>query len=150
MKRLLACVALAAGLVIGLALPASAQEAPPKLDYKPLVQGENLRDSCRRSGNVVVVVLNDGEEEQPLDVYTRAACVSTLALNQLSTAAYRENCKVLEEGFARENASGKPYPYTFYGNPAYRAENRRDCIRFLRGFHTGTLPPGPPTGGTSG
>lgn len=31
----------------------------------------------------------------------------------------------------------------FYGNPAYTARNRADCVRFLRAFHTGQLPPGP-------
>ena len=32
-----------------------------------------------------------------------------------------------------------PFPYRFYGNPAYQANNRLDCIRLLRGFHTGEL-----------
>jgi hypothetical protein len=35
------------------------------------------------------------------------------------------------------------YPYYFYGNPDYLANNRSDCMRLLRGFHEGTLVPGP-------
>ena len=37
----------------------------------------------------------------------------------------------------------EPYPYSFYGNPNYTADNRLDCVYFLWSFHTGALPPGP-------
>jgi hypothetical protein len=61
-----------------------------------------------------------------------------------STAAAIANCKGLEdEVFSPTNGGGKPYPYAFYGNPAYVANNRADCVWFLRAFHTGLLPPAP-------
>ena len=75
-------------------------------------------------------------------------CVSTVASVGIeallagafpSTAAAVENCKFLEA-----TAFGGGYPYSFYGNPAYTAYNRADCVYFLRAFHTGQLPPGPP------
>ena len=74
-------------------------------------------------------------------------CVSTVAsvgIDALlagafpSNAAAVENCKFLEK-----TAFGGGYPYSFYGNPAYTARNRADCVYFLRAFHTGQLPPGP-------
>ena len=74
-------------------------------------------------------------------------CVSTVASVGVpalmegafpSTAAAVENCKFLEA-----SAFGGGYPYSFYGNPAYTARNRADCVHFLRAFHTGALPPGP-------
>ena len=55
--------------------------------------------------------------------------------------ALAEFAELLLEDFAEQNG-GRPYPYTFYGNPNYLAENRADCVEFLRGFHTGTLQPG--------
>jgi hypothetical protein len=73
-------------------------------------------------------------------------CVSTVAsvgIDALllgafpSTAAAVENCKFLEA-----NVFGG-YPYSFYGNPAYTAKNRAECLYFLEAFHTGALPPGP-------
>jgi hypothetical protein len=74
-------------------------------------------------------------------------CVSTVASVGVealmagafpSNAAAIENCKFLEE-----TAFGGGYPYSFYGNPAYTAYNRADCVYFVRAFHTGQLPPGP-------
>lgn len=74
-------------------------------------------------------------------------CVSTVASVGIqallsgafpSNAAAVENCKFLEA-----TAFGGGYPYSFYGNPAYTARNRADCVSFLRAFHTGQLPPGP-------
>ena len=73
-------------------------------------------------------------------------CVSTVASVGIealiagafpSTAAAVENCKGIE-------AMVGGYPYSFYENPAYTAKNRADCVYFLRAFHTGQLPPGPP------
>jgi hypothetical protein len=59
----------------------------------------------------------------------------------LSILAINSQCRMLErEGII------PGYPYNFYGNPAYRARNRFDCIYFLRAFHLGLLPPGPGTG----
>jgi hypothetical protein len=133
-------IAAAAG-VMPPASPAAAHEEPPPITYSPKVEGRNIIDSCRLSDNVLVV--QAGPETFELDVYTLAACVSTLARGTLSFIAYRENCKVLEPDFALANASGRPYPYSFYGNPDYTADNRFECVHFLRGFHTGELVPGP-------
>lgn len=84
---------------------------------------------------------------------TGGGCVSSVAsvgIDALmtgafpSTAAAIENCKFLEDAvFSPSNGGGSPYPYSFYGNPAYTAKNRADCVYFLRAFHTGQLPPGP-------
>lgn len=84
---------------------------------------------------------------------TGGGCVSSIASVGLealmvgafpSTAAAIANCKFLEENaFSPANGGGKPYPYAFYGNPNYVAQNRADCVWFLRAFHTGVLPPGP-------
>ena len=60
----------------------------------------------------------------------------------LSGSAHEANCKGLEPIFAEENGTGRAYPYAFYGNPDHLAKNRADCVRFPRGFHTGTLQPG--------
>ena len=54
---------------------------------------------------------------------------------------------VLEELFALESGD-VPYPYSFYGNPDYTANDRLDCVYFLWSFHTGQLQPGP--GGAEG
>jgi len=74
---------------------------------------------------------------------SRGACASTVATGELSNAAFVANCKALEPMFAAGSESGRPYPYSFYGNPDYVARNRRDCVELLQGFHSGELPPGP-------
>ena len=78
-----------------------------------------------------------------MELGSRGACASSVARGQPSTAAYVANCKAQEPDFAAQNASGRPYPYSFYGNPAYTAKNRSDCVYFIRAVHTGQLPPGP-------
>lgn len=80
-----------------------------------------------------------------MELGSRGACASTVATGtgQPSNAAFVANCKELEKGFAAESETGRPYPYSFYGNPDYTARNRRDCVVLLRGFHSGQLPPGP-------
>ena len=78
-----------------------------------------------------------------MELGSRGACASTVATGELSNAAFVANCKALEPMFAATNESGRPYPYSFYGNPAYTARNRRDCVVLLQGFHSGELPPGP-------
>jgi hypothetical protein len=83
-------------------------------------------------------------ESDNMELPSRGACASSVAHGgEPSTAAYVANCKTLEPGFAEQNETGRPYPYSFYGNPAYTAKNRRGCVFFLRAFHTGQLPPGP-------
>ena len=71
----------------------------------------------------------------PLEIPSHGGCVSSWATGAISTAAYAARCKELE----RTMFGG--YPYSFYDR--YPANNRADCIGYLRGFHTGTLQPGP-------
>jgi hypothetical protein len=147
MKRLLVVLAAAAALAVVAAPASNAQE--PTFSYTTPVGGATAAEACRNSGNVVVVqVVVDGQvvEEIPLaepGQLTTGACVSTITRQVLTTPAYVANCKLLEPAFAATNPSGRPYPYSFYDNPDYTAQNRADCIYFLRAFHTGTLPPGP-------
>ena len=89
--------------------------------------------TCAESDNMVM----------GLELGSRGACASSVARGELSTAAYVGSCKTQEPVFAAQNETGRPYPYSFYGNPAYTARNRSDCVFFLRAFHTGQLPPGP-------
>lgn len=77
------------------------------------------------------------------------ACVSTVTsglrdgvvgASAITTPAYLAQCDFLE-------AVGViSYPYAFYG--VYPADNRADCVRILKGVHSGTLPlPEPPPNG---
>ena len=111
-------VILASALAAAVLLPTSASAA-----NKP-------GRTCAESGN--------------MELASRGACASSVAHGgELSTAAYIANCKTLEPDFEAQSETGRPYPYSFYGNPAYIAENRSECVFFLRAFHTGQLPPGP-------
>jgi hypothetical protein len=79
----------------------------------------------------------------PFELPSTGACASSVAqgftgTGPLTTAAFAGQCKFLESIGVVE------YPYAFYGNPDYLAKNRADCMRLLRGFHEGTLTPGPP------
>lgn len=82
------------------------------------------------------------ERPFPFELATTGACASSVAqgfngTGSLTTAAFVGQCKFLEdEGVVS-------YPYAFYGNPDYLANDRADCMRLLRGFHEGTLIPGP-------
>lgn len=138
MKRWLAAIGLGGVLAAGVMVPTAGAQVP-ELSYRPLVPGRNVVDACRKSDNVVVVEPVGIE----LDTGSRGACISTLLANELSIAAYNNNCRALERTDFIEDG-GRPYPYSFYGNPEYTAYNRWDCIRLLRGFHTGALEPGPP------
>lgn len=93
----------------------------------------------------------DGEVfVEDLPIAGLAGCVTTVQrggnqvpvpFTALSTLAINAQCRMLEQEM------GITYPYNFYGNPDYLANNRADCIFFLRSFHLGTLPPGPGDGG---
>ena len=127
---------------------ATAEEPEMTFGYTTPVSGSTNAQACANSHNVIVgqvivggVVVEEFPLAEPGDL-TRGACVSTLNHQALSTPAYVANCKILEPFFAAENASGRPYPYSFYGNPDYTANNRAGCVYFLRAFHTGALPPG--------
>ena len=116
--RILIMAAVAAGALASLALAGAAPASNPST-------------TCFESGDAV------GPPGEALELGSHGACVSTTATGDLSGSAYAANCKLLEE------VAFGSYPYSFYGNPDYTAQNRADCIYFLRAFHTGQLPPGP-------
>lgn len=78
----------------------------------------------------------------PFVLPSTGACASSVAqgfdgTGPLTTAAFAGQCKFLEdEGVIS-------YPYAFYENPDYLVKNRAGCMKTLRGFHEGTLVPGP-------
>jgi hypothetical protein len=115
-----------ASLVLALVVPtAIASAAPP-----PHAGGasQNPAELCGEDNVFMVTV--PGLGELPLPMATKGGCVSSWATGRVSTAGYAAQCRLLEgEVFT--------YPYAFYG--MYLAENRADCIRILRGVHTGEL-----------
>ena len=147
MSKVLKVLATAPLLLLGVLATPAAADNHMTMSYRTTVPGDNPAAACRASQNVIVAVGTVGGREvftMPLSgpgQMTTGGCVSTLTRQVLSGSAYVANCKVLEVGFAEENG-GRAYPYAFYGNPNYLAENRADCVEFLRGFHTGTLQPG--------
>ncbi len=150
MKRLGAGLVLLASVLLVSAAPASAQTSfDPSRYFGPAggggpvsaIGGGNAYQSCVANNNAVIAHTPFGDEE--FELPSLAACVSSLQLGRVSWLAFYQNCQQLEGLFAEENASGRPYPYSFYGNPDYTANNRLDCVYFLWSFHTGQLPPGP-------
>jgi hypothetical protein len=150
MKRLFAGLAVVASLVLVSAPPASAQTSIDLSRYLgPLggggpvsaIGGGGAFQSCVANNNAVLLHSPFGTEE--FELPSLAACVSSLQAGRVSWLAFYQNCQQLEPMFAADNASGRAYPYSFYGNPNYTANNRLDCVYFLWSFHTGALPPGP-------
>ena len=122
-----------------LSAPAS---IPATNDITTPEPGANPAQVCANSANVIIAQISVGGVvveafplAEPGDM-SRGACVSTLTRGELTTAAYVANCKVLENGFAMANPSGRPYPYAFYGDPDLTAKNRAGCVALLRMFHT--------------
>lgn len=149
MKRFMAGLALLGSALLVAAPPASAQTSfDPSRYFGPIggggpvsaIDGGNPVESCLANNNAVLAHTPFGDEE--FELPSLAACVASLAVGRVSWLAFYQNCQQLEEMFAAEN-SGDPYPYSFYGNPNYTANNRFDCIYFVWSFHTGALPPGP-------
>ena len=120
--RRLRLTLIAGALALGLALPGAASAANPA-------------QTCVETQNTFFVVV-PGVGTIPLEIPSTGGCVSSYATGSLSTAAFIANCKSLE-------AEVGGYPYAFYGNPAYTADNRAECVFFLKAFHSGQLPPGP-------
>jgi hypothetical protein len=94
---------------------------------------------CRSIDNTFPAI---DERPFPFVLPSTGACASSVAqgfdgTGPLTTAAFAGQCKFLED------IGVVSYPYAFYGNPDYLARNRADCMRLLRGFHEGTLIPGP-------
>ena len=76
---------------------------------------------------------------------TGGGCVSSVAsigVEALENGAFPSNAAAVANCKGIEAEVGG-YPYAFYGNLDYLAKNPADCVYFLRGFHTGQLPPGP-------
>jgi len=150
MKRFGVGLALLASVLLVSASPASAQTSIDLSRYiGPLggggpvsaIGGGTAYQSCLANNNAVLLHTPFGDEE--FELPSLAACVSSLQLGRVSWLAFYQNCQDLEGRFAMDNESGRPYPYSFYGNPNYTANNRLDCVYFLWSFHTGALPPGP-------
>lgn len=150
MKRLGAGLAFLASVLFMTAQPASAQTSVDLSRYiGPLggggpvsaIGGGSAYQSCVANNNSVLLQSPFGTEE--FELPSLAACVSSLQAGRVSWLAFYQNCQQLEGSFAEENESGRPYPYSFYGNPDYTANNRLDCVYFVWSFHTGALPPGP-------
>lgn len=145
-------------LLLGLSLPLPAQADPPGRSSEPsakeLCDGyfeTRDREIPPGSGNSVpftaywVPMAYPGFQDD-LPILNKAGCITTVLAGgkvepvpytALSTTAINAQCKFLED-------TGIEYPYEFYGNPDYYAKNRSDCVYFLRAFHLGELPPGPP------
>lgn len=150
MRRAGTVLALLAAFVFGAAAPAGAQTFDRSryvgptaggLPVSPLDGGTSPTRSCLANDNTVILHGPFGDEEFQLP--SLEACISSLLRGRVSWLAFFQNCQELEGFFALENPSGRPYPYSFYGNPDYTAANRIDCIYFLWSFHTGRLTPGP-------
>ena len=150
MKRLGLGLAMLASVLLITVQPASAQTSIDLSRYVgPLggggpvspVGGGSAYQSCVANNNAVLLHSPFGTEE--FELPSLAACVSSLQAGRVSWLAFYQNCQQLEAVFAMDNESGRPYPYSFYGNPDYTANNRLDCVYFLWSFHTGALPPGP-------
>lgn len=135
-KTAIATAALTAAALVGLGVPvAQADGHLPVLTYDTPMDGRNPAEKCSLSGGVILAQIRVGGEvveEFPLSEpgqMSQGGCVSTLTTNELTTAAYVANCKVLEPMFGG-------YPYAFYGDPNLMAKNRADCVSLLRSFHT--------------
>jgi hypothetical protein len=123
LKRLIiAIVALVATTVAAPVASAGRDENPPAICRSGSLP--ELNEFVGSGGGCVSTVASVGVEELLAGAFP-------------STAAAIENCKFLEQ-----NVFGG-YPYSFYGNPAYTAKNRAECVYFIAAFHTGALPPGP-------
>lgn len=127
MKHLALVMGVAVLLFGGLALPASAAgqaDAPAQI--------------CKTADNTFPP---DENKPFPLTIQSNGGCASSVAQGfpesyVLTGSAFMSQCKFLED-------MGIDWPYAFYGNPDYLAQNRADCKYFLSSFHYGLLPPGP-------
>ena len=130
---------LAVLMLAALALPAAA--ANGKSDSSPA-------QTCAAVENTFPAT---DDRPFPFEFPSTGACVSSVAQgfpesHVLSRAAFTFQCKALESGLVESETQETfqlVYPYAFYGNPDYLAENRADCMYFLSSFHYGVLPPGP-------
>jgi hypothetical protein len=156
MRRKLITSLLVLGLLLAGVLPAAASPTERSVNpvrYCQSVYGETSNPFGQTYEAYLVPVrftfggMTFVDEEFALSSFQ--ACVSTVAggfvdgaipSDRVSTPAYIAQCDLLE-------AWGVvTYPYAFYG--LYPAENRADCVRILKGVHSGqlALPEGPPNG----
>jgi len=133
LKRLMMVATLASLFVGLLAAPALAKGKSAEAPAQVCKANDNTWD------------LGDTDHPFFFTIHSDGGCASSVAqgfdpLNgnmTLSKSAFNSQCKFLEGLGVVE------YPYAFYGNPDYLAENRADCHHFLYSFHNGLLPPGP-------
>lgn len=156
MKRF--ATAMMAGAILALAaVPASAAPGDQPLNPVRYCQEALDQETNPVTGNtleayLVPVRFTFGDQsmvDPEFALSSFQACVSTVAggfvdgaipADRISTPAYLAQCDLLEE------AGIVSYPYDFYG--MYPAENRADCVRILKGVHSGQLElPAPPPNG---
>jgi hypothetical protein len=155
MTKRIVVTALAVLMLLALAVPASASgsDTVNALEYCQSVLDTRDEEVPPGSGNTIertayYVLLTSPFGEEELAIQSLLGCVTTVRkggnvvpvpYDALTIPAYNSQCRWLEDvGIV------PGYPYEFYGNPNYHAESRVDCIYFLRSFHLGLLPPGPP------
>ena len=157
MGRRFLTVLLGAVLALGVAVPASANGTGGRHSKAVRIcqslfdtRTQNIPEEgpTRVTGYWVPLRNQDGSVED-LPIPGFRGCVTTVkrggnrlpvSYRALSHLAVKSQCRMLERQGVIPG-----YPYNFYGNPAYRALSRNDCIFFLRAFHLGVLPPGPGT-----
>lgn len=143
--------ALTVAMLLALAVPAAAKDSGGAIQtclglYETRTQDIPGEGPVEIPGYWVPLEYDFGGEVvvEDLAIQSLAGCATTVRrgggelpvpFTALSTLAINSQCRLIE-------GMGVEYPYDFYGNPAYHAENRADCIFFLRSFHLGTLPPG--------
>lgn len=152
MRRVLS-VAMALMIVVGVAAPASAgghaeRGGPAAYCRSAYQEMTNPVSGMTFYQYVVPVEFSFGGETvvEDFGLSSFQACVSTVAsgmkdgvipASAITTPAYLAQCDFLED------AGVIAYPYAFYG--MYPADNRADCVRILKGVHSGELPlPEPP------
>ena len=154
MTKRIVVTALAVLMLLALAVPASASggEQGPVQTCKGLYEtreqvNPGTGEALQVTAYWVPLEYPDGTVED-LAIQTLLGCATTVhkgggtlpvPYDSLTIPAYNGQCRYLEQELGIVS-----YPYDFYGNPEYHAENRADCIYFLRSFHLGLLPPGPP------
>jgi hypothetical protein len=177
MRRIALAVAAAAVLGLGAALPAQAhttqshevEERTDSADGYHSAEGicrdlRERRSAEEQEGRPQIItkaaywvpMTFAGGFVDELPILSFKGCVDTVEYageelpvpyDALSDSAVRAQCRYLER------LGAVSYPYAFYGDvpgfeDRYVAEDRKECIRFLRGFHLGLLetPSAPPNG----
>lgn len=155
MLRRTALAVLTLVALLGLAVPATAHPSPANPWVSAAQTCKDLEDTrpAEPTGEpltayYVPVAYPQPVGVQPLAIVSYRGCVTTVAAaggtvpvppEAVSWIAFYDQCRALER-------EGVEYPYEFYGpGSGYVADNRLECVSYLRAFHLGELqPPGPP------